>query len=92
MRPIAEGISAIILAKLRQNPIRTRELVLCAFSDPEEDWKEVVFQIHVAAPAEEALALWDAIGGEIDKWKETLPRSQVNLLCERVGMHVLWED
>lgn len=90
LRPIAEGISAIILEKLSQNPIRTRELVLCAFSDPEEDWKEVLFQVGVAASPEEALAFWDQVGDAIDEWKNSLSAQDADLLCERFSVDVIW--
>ncbi|GEM_PF-7031032 len=90
LKPIAEGISAIILAKLSQNPIRTRELVLCAFSDPKEDWKEVVFQVHVAASPEQANALWDEVGNAIDQWRNRLSEEDADLLCERFSVDVIW--
>lgn len=92
LKPLVEGVSAIILEKVSETRIKTREFVLCAFSDPEEDWEELVFQIKVQSPPAEALALWDSIGDEIDRWKETLSKPLANMLAERIGVHVLWEE
>lgn len=64
--------------------------MLCAFSDPEEDWKEVVFQVGVAASPEEALAFWDQVGDAIDEWKNSLSAQDTDLLCERFSVDVIW--
>lgn len=58
--------------------------------DPEENWKELVFQFCVTASPEKALAFWDNLGHSVQQWQHTLPQSTRRILEEQVAIYVEW--
>ena len=56
----------------------------------EDDWENVVFEIHVSADEESGFAYWEAICDAISEAEKNLPKSVQDTLNDHVGVFVEW--
>jgi len=70
--------------------LRAKGIRLQRFLDPEEGDSELVLEVHVEANAAQALAYWEAVGEDIDKWKEKLDIPLRERLIHEWSLRVLW--
>jgi len=87
---ILRPLVSICLTQANQGRIRIHSIEIDVFHDPEEDWDEITFTIHVEALPPQALAYWDSIGRAMDRWKLFLPDYLTQIIEERIGVHVDW--
>lgn len=83
-------LEAIALTKSMQCHIPIDSLVVSTFTDVDEGWTELVYEINVSVAASQALAFWDCIGAAVDSWKARLSEQQARLLTEKMAIHVNW--
>lgn len=70
--------------------IKTKELEVGVFDDPEEDRNELVITITVDAPPQQAIDYWDRLGRALDEWKKKLDIDDAFHLDANVAIHVHW--
>jgi len=85
--PILRAV--VVTASLRAG-VRVEELRVQSFIDPEEGWTRTIIVARVSCSPVQALAFWDYIGGQIDRWKATLPGDQADLVAETFSVCVEW--
>ncbi|MBI2320925.1 MAG: hypothetical protein HYU88_02215 [Chloroflexi bacterium] len=83
-------LTAITLTSAAKSMLPLRGIRVGSFTDPEEGWTKIVFVVDAQCTAEQALAFWDYLGAEFDKWRACLPHVEADELCERFTVQVSW--
>ena len=90
MAGLKDGLLALIYDQIAQSDMPVDQIRISLEISPEEDWREVVFEIFVDADEGRATAFWESIGKAIEDWRPTLSRRRQRLLDEDVGVFVEW--
>lgn len=73
----------------KKAPLKAVSVIV--FSDPEDiDWEEAIIELLVDADFDRALALWDEVGGVLDKAMNGISAEDSAELDEKLGVHLLW--
>ena len=90
MIPIRDMILGHVAAvsEVRGVPINEVRISVCA--NPEDDWEDVDFEIHLVGDQETAFAYWDGIADAIDESARDMSEDMLYTLNHRVGVGVEW--
>ena len=56
----------------------------------EDDWADVIFEVHVAADEDTAFAYWEAVSDAVSQATEGLEKAMQDTLNYHVGVFVEW--
>ncbi|GEM_PF-6541872 len=90
IRHILQILRAITITKGLQSQISIDSLIVSTFTNYDEGWTQLTYEVNVDALPLQALAFWDSLGLSIDEWKSGLSESLSNLLTEKIVVHVNW--
>lgn len=87
---LLSSLRAIILTSAAIARVPVGDLIFSTFTDPEENWTRVTCTVQVGIATEQALAFWDYLGAQIDRWRRGLPSRQSSLVNESFAVYVSW--
>ena len=56
----------------------------------EDDWEDVIFEVHVAADEDSAFSYWEAVCDSIPQVQQGMTKESQDLLNDRVAVFVEW--
>ncbi len=83
-------LEAILVTSSFTAHVPVEEVAVHPFTDPEEGWKQITFMAKVRCSALQALAFWDYLGAQVDKWRATLSTEKADFLAQTFSVCVEW--
>lgn len=90
VRNLAQTFWAVVHSKALQAGFPVSRALLDVEQDPEEGTGQAVIRVYTQASAVQALAFWDSLAIEIDRWTQRLGGEQRRTLLERIGLRFHW--
>ncbi|MBI4287707.1 MAG: hypothetical protein HY671_04660 [Chloroflexi bacterium] len=91
MQELYEGLTAIVVTNAFSSGISIKQIRLYLYRDPEENTREIVYEITVLGNPAQAFAYWDTIGLHIDKWRDGLSSDLKGKLVTQWSVRVRWD-
>ena len=88
LKKLKDRIIATVLT--RESSIPIKYIQIDTSTEPDEGWDEIVINVVVEVPPQQALAFWGAIGEGVEKWAQRLPQDEKDLLYEKIAISVHW--
>ena len=76
------------VSEIRGVPVK--EVRVKLWTNPEDDWEDVEFEIHLVGDQETAFAYWDGIADAIDESARGMSEDMLYTLNYHVGVGVEW--
>jgi hypothetical protein len=91
-QPFINPIRTILKHAADRRGIDAQRVEVSRFTDPEESTEELVVTQYVNLPAEGALAYWDEVGAEVQRWISSLPPRDAELATRHIAVNIRWRD
>ena len=91
VRRLAPILHAIIASKASRAGLKIREAYFDVDRDDEEDSRQLTMIVRVDANAAQALAFWNSLDYELDRWLAQLSKGEQEVLTNRLGLRFVWD-
>jgi len=87
---LLQTLWAIVVSKAIQRQFPIRRTAVAIFSNPEEDWHQVLLRVFVEANAAQAIAFWDSLESDLQEWVSKLSAHQRLVFLNQVSLRIHW--
>lgn len=91
MRTLANGVEGLIRNAVQRSHVQASSVVVTAHTYRNRRGIELKFTVFTRQNPDQAFALWDAIGLNVEHWRTRLPPRALRLLDEQITISVEWQ-
>jgi hypothetical protein len=90
IKPLADRLWTVVLTKTLQSGVGARGVLDVESSHEELDSGRPVLRVYLDASAPQALAFWDGLESELDRWLEHLNDKERDIALGTLALRVHW--
>lgn len=90
LRRMVPILRAIVLSKSAQAQVPIERIRLDLEHDEEENSDQLVLVMHTSVTGVQALAFWNSLDVELDRWLMSIPERDRDMVTNRVGLRFAW--
>lgn len=90
VRKLVETYWAIVVSRALQSRFPLTKTSIAVVEDPEEKERIVTLRVLCKSTALQALAFWDSLEPDIERWLETLSEYEQSTVNSRLALRIHW--